>query len=124
MNRLLLSLLFFPALNSIAAPIPDYVEKTLKTFQYDNYVLKNGTLTLTLTKPVINEDSAYFFFSGICNTIFVHPWDEKIITSMRILNSKQDQGFVFDGGGKECKQTGQLNFEDSKKFIESRISKL
>ncbi|WP_239953801.1 hypothetical protein [Pantoea sp. Z09] len=124
MKKFLLALSMLPALTAVAAPIPEQVEKTLKTYQYDNYVLRNGVLSLTLRKSTVNKDSAYFFFSGICNTIFVHPWDEKLITSMRILNSTQDQGFEFSGGGKECKQAGALGFDESKKFIESRTSEL
>ena len=81
-------------------------------------------LTLSLRKPVVNEETAYFFFSGICNTIFVHPWDEKAITSMRIWNSRQDQGFEFNGGGKECKQIGPFNPDKSRAFIESQTSEL
>jgi len=125
MKKLLLAIsVLLTAFSAVASPIPDYVEKTLKTYQYDNYSLRNGVLTLSLRKPVINKETAYFFFSGICNTIFVHPWDENIITSMRIWNSKQDQGFEFDGGGKECKQIGPFNADKSKTFIDSRISEL
>lgn len=124
MKRLLLALIMLPALSALASPIPSYVEKTLKTFQYDNYVLRNGILVLSITKPEVNNETAFRFFSSICDTIFLHPWDEKTITSMRIWNSRQDQGFEFKGGGKECKQVGQLNSDETKAFIEARIIKL
>ncbi|WP_123809968.1 hypothetical protein [Pantoea vagans] len=59
MKKLLLAIsVLLTAFSAVASPIPDYVEKTLKTYQYDNYSLRNGVLTLSLRKPVINKETA------------------------------------------------------------------
>lgn len=123
MNRLPLLALFLATFSAFSSQIPPKVENVIKVYQYDSYSLENGLLTVTYRRNGITTDMAFLLFLGICETQFDdNPWPVEEIKKIQLKNLTSDQVITMNGGGNECLKIGQLNYDDSKKYLLSLMS--
>ncbi|ORM87677.1 hypothetical protein HA44_00725 [Mixta gaviniae] len=50
-----------PVLNDFADDVPKPVLEVINTYQHDSFGLLDGTLSMTMKKPAVNEDMAVLF---------------------------------------------------------------
>ncbi|AUX94789.1 hypothetical protein [Mixta gaviniae] len=113
-----------PVLNDFADDVPKPVLEVINTYQHDSFGLLDGTLSMTMKKPAVNEDMAVLFFRGICDTQYVgKTWNPGLIKKVVISNKSGDQQITLNGGGQECKRLGPMNMDESDKYIKSLIQK-
>lgn len=123
MNRLLTLVLLLVTFSAFSAQVPPKVEEVIKVYQYDSYALENGILTVTYRRNVITTDMAFLLFLGICETQFDdNPWPVEQIKKIQLKNLTGDQVITMNGGGKECLKIGQMNYDDSEKYLLSLMS--
>ncbi|NEG63235.1 hypothetical protein GQQ23_12935 [Pantoea agglomerans] len=124
MKKITLVLSLLVSASSFAEEVPKPVLEVIKVFQHSSYYLNDGVLSMTMTKPSVNEDIATSFFRGICDTLFVgKDWQPSLIKTVVIKNSSEDQKVVINGGGLECKKLGPMNMNESETYIKSLVKK-
>ncbi|PXK09720.1 hypothetical protein DMR09_24100 [Klebsiella variicola] len=121
MKKSLLMLLLLITGNAFADKIPTSIENVIAIFDTRTHSLENGELTVRYGRPTVTEDMAYAIFDGICTDYFMNKWKPETIKKITLLNITRDQGFKIDAGGKECKKTGPMNFEQEKAYKTSII---
>jgi len=77
--------------------------------------LDNKVLTVQTKENRVSEDMYQAVLNGVCTSLWTGDKKWKGIKEIQILNKFSKQGYIFEGGEKECVELG--NVKDSKIYI-------
>lgn len=117
MKKILLGVLVFIGLHAAQSQTENLILEYTKAWQPIGIKLDNKVLTIAynqdrITKEIYNAILQY----GICASSYTETWEQEI-SEIQILNKHAYQGFVFEGGHKECNEAGKLIGDKVKFYI-------
>lgn len=62
MKKIALALSLFASVSALAEEVPKPVQEVINVFQHSSSSFEGGVLSMTITKPIVNEEIATSFF--------------------------------------------------------------
>lgn len=87
----------------------EIIKPNLKLWQPDKVELNEGVLSIVLPQDQITDKIFNSVLSsGVCGSLWVNEkyWDG--VTEIQVLNRHSKQGYIFEGGERECAEIGVL----------------
>ena len=113
---LLLLLILCPAL-SLAGSLEHAISKSLVSWNIQSVQHSGKSLKIITNENKITDSVYRAMVGGICMGQLMEPQSLSGISEIQILNKWKKQGYVFEGGGKECQDFNNLPIKDTKIYI-------
>lgn len=102
---------------SFADSIEHSVSKKLSSLNVETVQHSGARLKIISNENKVTDSIYRAMIGGICMGYLMEPESLSGITEIQIVNRWDKQGYVFEGGGKECQEYNNLPVTDTKIFI-------
>lgn len=105
----------------MASSIENQAKQSLEMWE-PNDVRVNGESLTIISKERRITDQIYraMIVSGLCMGTIPHPRSLDGIAEIRILNQFGRQGYVFEGGKKECEEINDMPASETEMYVLAR----
>ena len=103
-----------------AQTVTKQTEKSLEMWQPHSITSRNGSLIVLSKERRVTDQIYRAMIGGICMGTIKRPASLSSVKEIKILNRFGAQGYVFEGGRKQCKKINDMPMSKTKIYILGR----